>query len=134
MFEARKVHAHIKTTLQTATPGLVAEVQQVVGTFDKTARLTQIFAEANHNAEIGMPEIAAAFLSLAPNKSWRFQAATLASAYSHRAESTREHLQQLHIVNPSLESRIQQDLITAAELLTLSQRGRRTKPQQAQIA
>ena len=131
MGEGRKVDGYISTTLRSADTGLVAEVQGDFKRLDgsKERKLALAFAAAAYYARLGIPTITAAILSLTPGKAWAAKAEILSDAYRTRAEKTREHLEEQQTVDPRLDLRNQKDLVTAAQLLELSQKGRRTKPQ-----
>lgn len=132
MGEGRKVDGYISTTLRTADAGLVAEVQGDFKRLEggKATKLALAFAAATQYAQLGIPTITAAILKLTPGNAWAAKAEILSNAYRNRAEKTREHLLEQQTVDVRLDKRSQTDLQTAAELLTLSQRGRRTKPQE----
>ena len=138
MFEARKVNSYIATTLQATkdSEGLVQEIKDLISLPSRRAQLARAFELADYYAKLGMPTITAACLSLTPRKAWRHKAATLSEAYKTRADKTREHLEEAHVINVRLEGeggRNKHDLITAQALLTLSQKGQAIKPPQVHI-
>lgn len=132
MGEGRKVNSYITTTLKSAEPGLVTELQSDFRRLDgtKETKLALAFAAATYYARLGMPTITAAILKLAPGSTWAAKAEILSDAYKNRAEKTRDHLLEQQTIDVRLDRRNQKDLVTAAQLLELSQKGRRTKPQE----